>query len=236
LSLKGKGNCRRTTFPKGKSEPGSTPEETALREVKEETGYMAEIVAKIPGQFEGETGITEYFLMRPLGEPDAFDRAETQAITWISLDKAPRHISQTKNVIGRKRDQGVLDRVVQYLRESATRFSIRLYDMPAKNTRLPFKMRFSPGEFARLKKGHRIGEIEEKWHIFFENNWLSFHRGTGVCIYRLRLEPDGDCFRVAEAWANREPEQQGCEKKSEDGNFLLVLLFNCFRIGSQPSW
>ena len=56
------------TFPKGKSEPNSTPEETALREVKEETGYTAEIVAKIPGRFEGGTGSTEYFLMRPLGD------------------------------------------------------------------------------------------------------------------------------------------------------------------------
>ena len=38
------------TFPKGRAEAGSTPEENALREVLEETGYRAEIVGKGPRQ------------------------------------------------------------------------------------------------------------------------------------------------------------------------------------------
>ncbi len=36
------------TFAKGNGAPGVLPEETALREVKEETGYTAEIVGKLP--------------------------------------------------------------------------------------------------------------------------------------------------------------------------------------------
>ena len=224
------------TFPKGKEKAGSTPEETALREVKEETGYTAEIIAKIPGRFEGGTGVTEYFLMRPLGRPGVFDKSETEAIVWISLDEAPKHIAQTRNVIGRKRDQSVLEAVVRYTQETATRFSFPLREMPKKKTRLPLEMRFSPGEFARLKKGHHLGTIAEKYHIFFENNWLNFHRGTGVCCYRLQLEPDGDCFRVAEVWANREPGHYFSTKKTEEVKLILHLLFICFRIGSEPPW
>jgi ADP-ribose pyrophosphatase YjhB (NUDIX family) len=75
------------TFAKGKEEPGSTPEGTALREVKEETGYTAEIVGKLPGRFEGGTSITEFFLMRPLGEPEAFDKSETEAVIWITFEE-----------------------------------------------------------------------------------------------------------------------------------------------------
>jgi len=60
------------TFAKGKREPGDTPEETALREVLEETGYHAEIVDRIPGSYPGGTGYTEYFLMRPVGKLGKF--------------------------------------------------------------------------------------------------------------------------------------------------------------------
>ncbi len=41
------------TFPKGKPEFLESPERAALREVLEETGYRAEILAKIPGSFDG---------------------------------------------------------------------------------------------------------------------------------------------------------------------------------------
>jgi hypothetical protein len=43
------------TFPKGRPDAGETPEQAALREVKEETGYSAEVVGKVPGSFRGGT-------------------------------------------------------------------------------------------------------------------------------------------------------------------------------------
>ena len=61
------------TFPKGKPEFGESPEQTALREVLEETGYRAEILAKIPGRFEGSRTSNEYFLMVPLEDTGHFD-------------------------------------------------------------------------------------------------------------------------------------------------------------------
>src|SRR4030065_2242357 len=36
------------TFPKGKIEPGETPEETAIRETKEETGFDVRLTQKLP--------------------------------------------------------------------------------------------------------------------------------------------------------------------------------------------
>ena len=223
------------TFPKGKEEPGSTPEETALREVKEETGYAAEIVRKLPGQFEGGTGVTEFFLMRPLGEPGAFDSSETEAITWVSLDDATNHIAKTRNAVGRKRDQSVLEAVSSYLQEHATRFSWQIFEMPVRNAKLLFKMRFSPAEVARLKKGLIPQQMEDKWFVFFENNWFNFHRSwTGYCIYRLRLEPDGECYRIAEAWVNRDAEQYTETKSAVDKKSLMSLLYYLFAIGAEP--
>jgi ADP-ribose pyrophosphatase YjhB (NUDIX family) len=37
------------TFPKGRPNAGESPEETAIRETCEETGFVPEIVASIPG-------------------------------------------------------------------------------------------------------------------------------------------------------------------------------------------
>lgn len=224
------------TFPKGKGEPNSTAEETALREVKEETGYNAEIVAKIPGQFKGGTGATEYFLMRPLGEPTAFDPSETEATAWVSLDEAPEHISQTRNEIGKRRDQDVLEAAIRYLDEHATALSFNTFEMPAKKARLTFQMRFSAGEFARLKRGFIPDGMDDHWFVFFEKDWLNCHRSwTGFCIYRLRLQPDGECYRVAETWVNRDPEQYGETSQAKAKKELMGLLHYAFGIGDESS-
>jgi 8-oxo-dGTP pyrophosphatase MutT (NUDIX family) len=95
------------TFPKGRPDPGETLEQTALREVKEETGYSAKVVGKVPGSFRGGTSITEYFLMSPVGSPARFS-AETSAIRWASFDKAAKLIGMTTNKIGQARDLSVL--------------------------------------------------------------------------------------------------------------------------------
>ena len=96
------------TFPKGKADgPSDHGEPCALREVKEETGYDAAVIAKLPGQFQGGTGATEYFLMRPTGPPGTHDD-ETQSLRWVSFDEAEKLIEMTTNPVGRKRDVDVL--------------------------------------------------------------------------------------------------------------------------------
>lgn len=103
------------TFPKGRVDPGETPEQAALREVHEETGYAARIIDKVPGQFEGDTTSTVFFLMTPVGEPVEFDRAETQSIRWVPLVEAAGLIALTTSAKGRKRDLAVLEAAVNFL-------------------------------------------------------------------------------------------------------------------------
>ena len=76
------------TFAKGGAASSDrTPEETALREVEEETGYECEIIAKVPGEFASDTCVTKYFLMKPTGKITEFDH-ETQEVRWVSTDDA----------------------------------------------------------------------------------------------------------------------------------------------------
>ena len=95
------------TFAKGKGHGGESQIDVALREVREETGYHAQVLRRIPGVFQGGTGENIYLLMRPTGQPSQFD-GETQAIRWVMPDEACQLITQTTNTIGRKRDLAVL--------------------------------------------------------------------------------------------------------------------------------
>jgi 8-oxo-dGTP diphosphatase len=95
------------TFAKGRPEPGETPEETALREVFEETGQGARIVALIPEVFAGTTSSTVFFLMEPQGKAHRFSE-ETWSIRWVEEEEARQLIGKTETPAGRERDLLVL--------------------------------------------------------------------------------------------------------------------------------
>lgn len=96
------------TFAKGRPDPGEMPEQTALREVLEETGQAARIIALIPKVFAGTTTSTVFFLMEPVGEPGPFSD-ETAAVRWIDREAARRLVAMTTTPTGRERDLRVLD-------------------------------------------------------------------------------------------------------------------------------
>jgi 8-oxo-dGTP diphosphatase len=105
------------TFPKGRPDSGETPEETALREMEEETGIKARIIGKVPGSFEGGTTENFYYLMSPIEIGLPFDK-ETSEVRWATSEEAKELISQTVNIIGRKRDQMVLDAAISSHRKT----------------------------------------------------------------------------------------------------------------------
>lgn len=99
------------TFAKGAPDGDETPQQTALREVCEETGVEAEIVGLVPGVFAGGTGTTVFFLMTRVAEQPLGSKAkrETSQIRWATEDEAKELIALTTNPIGRKRDPAVLE-------------------------------------------------------------------------------------------------------------------------------
>lgn len=103
------------TFPKGGPDKGETPAQAALREVKEETGYAAEIIGALPIAFKGSTTkTTAFFVMRPLG--DASGRTpETAQTKWATMTEARTLISLTKTKSGRGRDLAVVDSIEAWI-------------------------------------------------------------------------------------------------------------------------
>jgi phosphoglycolate phosphatase-like HAD superfamily hydrolase/8-oxo-dGTP pyrophosphatase MutT (NUDIX family) len=95
------------SFAKGKRAEGEAPEQTALREVREETGIDAKILCEIEGEFDGATTQTRYWLMAPrrLGRDW---HHETRRVRWCGFESAERLLALTHYEPGRERDINVL--------------------------------------------------------------------------------------------------------------------------------
>ena len=93
----GRESDRTWVFPKGTPDRGETVEETALREVREETGLDVEIVSPIgvidywfavPG--ERVHKFVHFFLMRPRGGDVSRHDHEYDEVKWVPIAEARR--------------------------------------------------------------------------------------------------------------------------------------------------
>ena len=79
-------------LPKGKLHPGETPEQAALREVLEETGYAVELdsfLGEVRYDVNGVPKIVRFWNMRPVGPSQGIqDTSEVQEAVWMSGDQA----------------------------------------------------------------------------------------------------------------------------------------------------
>lgn len=94
-------------LPKGTVDPGEKPRQTAAREVKEETGLDAEIIAKLAdikyfyvrswGDRARVFKVVSFYLFRyvsgKLGNITPEMRHEVQQCFWTPLDEAPKLLS-----------------------------------------------------------------------------------------------------------------------------------------------
>lgn len=80
------------SLPKGKADPGEVPEWTAIREVEEETGVRAEVIAPL-AEVEyrvssGRRKVVRYFAMRHRSEESFRPNDEVDEIRWLDPDQA----------------------------------------------------------------------------------------------------------------------------------------------------
>jgi hypothetical protein len=68
-------------------------------------------------------------------------------------------------------------------------------------------------------------QMEDKWFIYYEEDWLYLHRSwTGACIYGVHLAPDGEGSSVAAAWASRATEEYTRSDDAYDARLLAFLV------------
>ena len=96
-------------FPKGTPDAGVSIEETALREVREETGLDVSIVAPIG---ERVHKFVHFFLMRPEGGDVSRHDHEYDDVRWVPADDARRMLSYETY-------REMLDRAIEAARAAA---------------------------------------------------------------------------------------------------------------------
>jgi 8-oxo-dGTP pyrophosphatase MutT (NUDIX family) len=102
-------------LPKGKLDPGETPEQAALREVREETGLAARIVAPL-GHVEytyrdadgAVAKLVHFFLMEWQPGAAAATDGELERIAWLSPEQARAALSY-------ETERAVLERAMRRL-------------------------------------------------------------------------------------------------------------------------
>ncbi|MEK4798346.1 MAG: NUDIX hydrolase [Thermoactinomyces vulgaris] len=107
------------TLPKGKQEPGETVEETALREIEEETGIKGEILrplVTVQYTYEhpqhGETDkVVHYFLVKAMDGTESPQLEEIDDVTWLTVKEA----LSRQALHGYSNNQEVMDQAVDFL-------------------------------------------------------------------------------------------------------------------------
>ncbi len=105
-AIRPQGRERVWALPKGRVDAGESAAETAIREVREETGVEGRLVEKLgdvryvyTASWEGARGerifkVVSFFLLRAgrgrIGEIDEAMRVEVAEARWLPLDEAPR--------------------------------------------------------------------------------------------------------------------------------------------------
>lgn len=97
----------------------------------------------------------------------------------------------------------------------------------SKPERIELSFHFSEAQFMRMKRGLMPEQMEDKWFIFFEDNWLYFHRSwTGFGIFKAQLikETSGAGYLIKEFWAERNKEfYENTDDTDKDKiSFLIV--------------
>ena len=100
-----------------------------------------------------------------------------------------------------------------------------LKPFPEARAKLPYSRTFDAAELARVQRGLVPAQMEDKWHIFFEEPWLYLHRSwSGIAIYAVRLTADAGGAIVEEAYANRDPGEFRETDADHDARMLAFLV------------
>lgn len=89
------------SFPKGKVDPGEEPEQTARREVDEETGLQCSLgipLGELSYRIDDETiKVVGYWAMAPLARRERPPDHEIDAVEWWTCDEAARRLTHAQD-------------------------------------------------------------------------------------------------------------------------------------------
>lgn len=99
------------------------------------------------------------------------------------------------------------------------------FPMSSERERLNISKHYDINESIKIQEGYLPESMEDKWFIFYQDNWLYFHRSwTGYCIYKVKLKITDEGADIDEAWVTRDTEQYRNKVSDEDIIIILSLI------------
>lgn len=91
--------------------------------------------------------------------------------------------------------------------------------------RIDIDLHFSEKHFSKLAKGLIPQQMEDKWFIYYEKEWLYFHRSwTGNGMYRAKINKETDGYSITEFWAERNQEKYNNKDDNTDIETFSFLI------------
>ncbi len=108
----------------------------------------------------------------------------------------------------------------------ASRDDCKTKKMPKENVIVNISKKILASEMEKVRKGLLPLEMEDKWFIFCENNYIYFHRSwTGHCIYIAEYrELSNDDFEIFKLTINRNLEQYTQDDDDYDKELFNYLF------------
>jgi len=224
------------TFAKTEARAGESPEQTALRAVREKTGYDALIRARLPNACSGANGPATYFLMEAR-HPPAAPNWQTTALSWATHDQAVDLIRLSSNTNGRRRDMAFLEaaRAAVDSIPFANRLIVHPTDwpelkpMPHRHARLHPKLSFDAQAMHQISRGFVMHDMDAKWFIHFDGSRLKLNRSwTGILVFDVGFAFDASGgATVTELVVNRDEMQYQISGDDKDFEmFMSVIRWN----------
>ena len=90
---------------------------------------------------------------------------------------------------------------------------------------LSINLQFSKADLFELRKGVIPRDMEERWFIYYENEWLYFHRSwTGYGFYKAKLNKTKEGYSIDEFWVERNNVEITPEKDQYDLETFRLLI------------
>lgn len=97
--------------------------------------------------------------------------------------------------------------------------------MSSERAKTRYHDKFTPREMDKIRLGYIPEEMEEKWFIYMEGDWLYLHQSwTGDCTFMVRFYRGAYHYRIAEAWTTRDGIERGTLKRKDDAREMKFLI------------
>jgi hypothetical protein len=155
--------------------------------------------------------------------------ADTQAAIAGSIAEAFYGLSDEvmDDLLKRAHEFGLGREIKAWLKEGpgVTRSAWKNTPMGAERERLDYEQAFSKIDYARIVRGWLPHEMEDKWFIYYEDEWLFFHRSwTGLCMFQAHLAESNSGYVIDEAWVTRDKENYKGDDVTQDAQLLGTLI------------